>query len=427
MRQEKTTAAKVAATAAKVSAATAATACSLAATPVTSAIAYAIATAPSSSSQLSPPTPTPASPSLSSVCFTDALRVLKSAVCDTAAAAIGYYDDIEFAARVCDDAAVQHGTNYDMSVPLQEACISLQRIAASKPPSTPSRITVISALADAESILRADPGLKTARQKIEDACDQEEQRLRDDVSQAELECHDIIKKLQDDEGEAHSSAANNIRLLEQQLGADASQIDRIKDEESRALAAKDFKSAQAANARAKAYIAECSQRVQVATSKRNLELEQQLLQLRALARDASAAGERAVADKRVITEAAVSGHTNHLRDFDASRACFDDLIARARELLGRQPAWPQHEALLCFDLHLQRLTTHNLFFKKWFPRFFCMRNRRLYYSDGENNRHPNTQDGVLAFAQSNPEPDGRYCVDLQGMHALPVHFVLHLW
>ena len=89
-------------------------------------------------------------------------------------------------------------------------------------------------------------------------------------------------------------------------------------------------------------------------------------------------------------------------------------MARARELLGRQPAWPQHEALLRFDLPLQRLTTHMMFSKKWFPRFFCMREQRLYYSDGKNG-HPDTQDGTLAFMRSKPAPDGRYCVDLQGM------------
>jgi hypothetical protein len=82
-----------------------------------------------------------------------------------------------------------------------------------------------------------------------------------------------------------------------------------------------------------------------------------------------------------------------------------------------QPAWPRHEALLRFDLPLQRLTTHLLVFKKWFPRNMSLRGSRLYYSDG-NNGHPDTAAGTLAFMQSNPAPDGRYCVDLQGMRAL---------
>jgi hypothetical protein len=82
-----------------------------------------------------------------------------------------------------------------------------------------------------------------------------------------------------------------------------------------------------------------------------------------------------------------------------------------------EPAWPRHEALLRFDLPLQRLTTHLLVFKKWFPRNMSLRGSRLYYSDG-NNGHPDTAAGTLAFMRSNPAPDGRYCVDLQGMRAL---------
>ena len=42
----------------------------------------------------------------------------------------------------------------------------------------------------------------------------------------------------------------------------------------------------------------------------------------------------------------------------------------------------------------------------------------LYYCDGKvsyKNGHPDTQDGTLAFMRSKPAPDGRYCVDLQGM------------
>ncbi len=89
-----------------------------------------------------------------------------------------------------------------------------------------------------------------------------------------------------------------------------------------------------------------------------------------------------------------------------------------------QPAWPRHEALLRFDLPLQRLTTHLAVNKKWFPRFFCMRGCRLYYSDGKNG-YPDTQDGTLAFMRSNPAPDGRYCVDLEGMHALLMHAAQH--
>jgi hypothetical protein len=84
-----------------------------------------------------------------------------------------------------------------------------------------------------------------------------------------------------------------------------------------------------------------------------------------------------------------------------------------------QPAWPRHQALLRFDLLLQRLTTHLLVSKKWFPRYMSLRGSRLYYSDG-NNGHPDTAAGTRAFLQSIPAPDGRYCVDLQGMRAAPL-------
>ena len=70
-----------------------------------------------------------------------------------------------------------------------------------------------------------------------------------------------------------------------------------------------------------------------------------------------------------------------------------------------------------FDLPLQCLESGSSATKeskKWFARFFLLRGSRLYYSDGKNG-HPDTQDGTLAFMRSKPAPDGRYCVDLQGM------------
>jgi hypothetical protein len=84
--------------------------------------------------------------------------------------------------------------------------------------------------------------------------------------------------------------------------------------------------------------------------------------------------------------------------------------------LDCQPTWSRHAALLRFDLPLHRLTTHYVVSKKWFPRFFSLRGSRLYYSDGKNG-HPDTAEGTLAFMQLNPAPDGRYCVDVQGMRA----------
>jgi hypothetical protein len=79
----------------------------------------------------------------------------------------------------------------------------------------------------------------------------------------------------------------------------------------------------------------------------------------------------------------------------------------------RQPAWPRHEALLRFDLPLQRLTTQYKFTKKWIPRFFILRGSRLYYSNGKSG-HADSLEGSLAFMRSNPAPDGHCCRDLKG-------------
>ena len=246
-------------------------------------------------------------------------------------------------------------------------------------------------------------------------------QLQDESSRAEKEREQNLQKLQADEDNARSTAAAETRLLEQQLGVDAAQIDQMRDEESRALAAQDLKRAQEANARAKAYTAECNQRVQAAASQRNLQLQEQLLQLRTAARKAAADAEKRVADKRSSSEAALgsllAAAGQRLKDCDAMAASLSALIPRAAQLLARQPAWPRHEALLRFDLTLQRLTTHFLVNKKWFPRNMLLRGSRLYYSDGKNG-HPDTAAGSLAFMRSNPAPDGRYCVDLHGMRAL---------
>jgi ribosomal protein L13E len=82
----------------------------------------------------------------------------------------------------------------------------------------------------------------------------------------------------------------------------------------------------------------------------------------------------------------------------------------------RQPAWPLHDALIRFDLPLQRWTTQFLVTKKWFPRFFVLRGSRLYYSKGEKSE-ADSHEGALAFMRSNPAPDGHYCMDLKGVCA----------
>ncbi len=92
------------------------------------------------------------------------------------------------------------------------------------------------------------------------------------------------------------------------------------------------------------------------------------------------------------------------------------LCSRARTILSRPPCWPRHASLIRFDLPLLRFTTHFAFSKKWFPRNFSLRGSRLYYCDGKFG-YPDTAEGTLAFVQSNPHPDGRYCVDVQGKEA----------
>ena len=49
----------------------------------------------------------------------------------------------------------------------------------------------------------------------------------------------------------------------------------------------------------------------------------------------------------------------------------------------RLPEWPLHPALIRFDLPLQRMTTQFRFLRKWKPRFYVLRNLRLYYSNGK--------------------------------------------
>jgi serine/threonine protein kinase len=112
-------------------------------------------------------------------------------------------------------------------------------------------------------------------------------------------------------------------------------------------------------------------------------------------------------------------------DAEASNRELSAALGNACEMLGRivahnallkcpdcQPAWPRHTELLRFDFPLLRLTTT----KKWLPRFFSLRGGCLYHSDGTGG-HPDSREGTLAFMEQNPPPDGRYCIDLQGMCA----------
>ena len=112
--------------------------------------------------------------------------------------------------------------------------------------------------------------------------------------------------------------------------------------------------------------------------------------------------------------ATVANDHSKAAELQALRASFR--LGLSDALLQEQPGWPLVIALQRFDLPLHRLTTHYVLSKKWFPRFFSLRGCRLYYSDGKNG-HPDTAEGTLAFLQLDPAPDGRYCVDVQGMRA----------
>ena len=375
------------------------------------------------------PSAPPAASQLSSVSPADALAALQSATSGASVAAIAYYDEVEFAAQLCSEFANEEGTNYSVSVPLQEACITLQRILASKPQAVANRVQLASALADAEAIIKLRDSGSGHEQQLQNELSAKEQQLGDELSGFQKSCDPnlVLEKLQLDEAQARSAAAIDASLLEQQLGTDALQVNEMKEAESVALAAKDFKKAQEANSRLKAYVADCAQRVQAATSQRRLQLEQQLLQLRTAARNTNAAADPRVAAMRSSLEAVLVDHRSQLQQLRELISSLTALAPRARALLNRQPAWPLHEALLRFDLPLQRLTTHFLVTKKWKPRFHVLRGRRLYYSDGKKGL-ADLHEGALAFVRSNPAPDGHYCIELKGAHArcVTAGFAVHV-
>ena len=87
-------------------------------------------------------------------------------------------------------------------------------------------------------------------------------------------------------------------------------------------------------------------------------------------------------------------------------------MAKAEALQQEQPVYPAVASLQRFSLQLQRHTKH-LLSKKWFPRFFVLKDGRMYYTDGKS-VHPDSREGAAAFARSCPAPDGRYCVDIRG-------------
>ena len=443
MRQEKISAAKVAATAAKVVSASSAPASAPPAQPLSSpsvqlsavpalklhSPAAAVVVPVFCAEVLADAIVTAAQPPRSSSPSHDvhSLEVLN---CSGVSELIAYCGDIEFAAQLCDQFAAQEGSNYDVSVPLQDACSVLQRINASMPHVAELKAAITKALADAEATVRANP-----RKQLKDSDDAQVRALLDEQFQrqhqlnvqlsltqneSESETNRILHMLEGNERQARSAAARDITLIEQQFGEDRVQVQQMEEEETRAISQKNYKAAQEVNTRLNAYRAECLHRVQGPSAQRTLQLEQQLSQLRAASMKSISDATQRVAAMQCSVQVVVAFHRQQLQQFhsaaaqrlkkmDESMSCLSALISQAQELLSRQPAWPQHRALLRFGHPLQLLTSPRC----WAPGFFVMKDLVLYRSDG-NNGYANTLEGALAFSNSHPAADGNYCIDLRG-------------
>ncbi len=114
----------------------------------------------------------------------------------------------------------------------------------------------------------------------------------------------------------------------------------------------------------------------------------------------------ALAEAHKMLELIVASNTDLKSDWPSSYCC--------------DPVLLSHEALLHpllhLDLLLQRYTTQFVLAKKWKPRFHVLRGSRLYYSNSKTDL-ADLHEHTLAFVQSNPTPDGHYCIDLKGAHA----------
>jgi len=422
------------------------------------------------------------------------LAALQSAFSDAfsdgLAVACKYYDDVQFAAQLCDDFVAEEGKNYAVSVPLGDARDALRRIVSSQP-QPPAKARLASALGIASR--HDDPDFKAAGQRFDGqqlrdrlsllrqqiqadnaandtrisqqlqsdeasahaaaavrkrSLEQTLQPLRNELVRVQAECDAensrASMKLQADEAQARAAAADDITRIKQQLGVDPAFVKKLEDEEASALAARDVKRAQEVNARCKSYLEDCPKQVAATTAERARGLERQLKKLRddvsalagaGLQRVAAARG-RLEAESGTIkqladVEAHVQRQLQQLRD-DASAAkgrgqqrliqldsmtqSLASSLSRVLQLFDRQPAWPMHEALLRFDLPLQRMTTQFLVTKKWKLRFHLLRGSRLWYSDGKKGE-ADSHEGALAFMRSNPAPDGHYCMDLKGVCA----------
>ena len=127
--------------------------------------------------------------------------------------------------------------------------------------------------------------------------------------------------------------------------------------------------------------------------------------------------------------AAERGNAELLQPLEHASKLLERIVAHNALLKSSdvEPAWPRHEALIRFDLPLQRLTSFFFLAKKWKQHYCVLRGRYLYYHPSHNTGccssrvsvHPvrfANQD-TLAKMLSDSLPVGHYCVDLQGMCA----------
>jgi hypothetical protein len=258
----------------------------------------------------------------------------------------------------------------------------------SSQPQPSAKQLLAAALSAAEAVYNSDPGLHKLQQPEKSAGDSALQLLQQELQRARQLCEDrlvrIKQKLQADEASARSSTQSRLNELGQR--------------ERRANDANDYKQAKEINDMS----SECQK-----------QLPKSLQQLRDAADAAIAHEQQLAADVQAKLNAAASSTQQQLQALQQSYSSFQTCRARAVALLNRQPAWPRHQELLRFELPLQRLTRHLLVTMKWFPRFFVLRGQRLYYSDGDNG-HADSKEGTLSFVRSDPAPDGRYCVNLNG-------------
>lgn len=317
----------------------------------------------------------------------DAMAALELALAPERLAVIEYYDDIAFAIQLFSEFASAEGSNYELSVPLAEGRDLLALVFASQPQPT-SKLLLSSALAGVERFFDSDPDLQQAKNYVSSTSKSMILQLQPEMQRIETECR-----------AATAHIAQNLRKDEEMTRSmTQSLIKQIRDEEKRALAANDIIRAKELQDRALNY---------------QSQMEQQLLQMRADAHDATARCQQLMTDMQMKIDAVSVEARSRIENIETLCSNFRRNRALVQQALNRLPSWPRYGPLLRFDVLLQRYTTKLVFSKQWIPRFYVLRGSRLYYSDGKGG-YPDSEQGTLAFMRSNPESDTRYCIELSG-------------